>query len=689
METGRLTIVALVLRAQPAVASLTHVADVLSAFLGPSPHLTLARAVSFDSLKLLDLVWASSCVSIDDSNSWYAWSLLNFLRSDRYYYRYSFSKALEEAARLGLLHVVEWLFAHFSGVEAEIEVVEAAANAGHLHILQYLFDHGTFAEYQVVEYEAEFLGPRRQYPDEGIVIRWGRDDAVIATNSCHGEVVRWLYEHTARANGSRDMPLLMMSTFNVGDLPLAEWLMAHGCPFSAHDALMTRRADVGQWLLRRGDLEPGTTMIERKAFVIWASRGHLELMQLLVKSHAPFIHPTSIWSALWQEAMEVACQQCHLPVVRWLLEHSMGCTLLENAHGSIHSAAVNGHLELVQLLHSHGYSGCTARTMYYAAGAGKLPMVQWIHAHFAEESRIGLFPKVEGSSTRIVAADEVSSAMDRAAINGRLEVLQFLHGLDAPAPVQPRGHNRGKGSSEPKQNGRRPWATHAAMDGAAANGHLEVVQWLHANRTEGCTTAAMDGAAVSGHLHVVQWLHANRSEGCTTLAMDGAATNGHLEVVQWLHANMSTGCTSGAMSVAASDGHLEVVKWLHANRSEGCSIKAMDDAATHGHLKVVQWLYANRFEGCTDDALVGAIECDHLRVAHWLLMTPIIDEVPSDMCMAYSNKNSFETLLFMHWFDTPTFCSDDLTTVVEQFNGASDFILDWLVQRYREEEEFW
>ncbi len=46
-----------------------------------------------------------------------------------------------------------------------------------------------------------------------------------------------------------------------------------------------------------------------------------------------------------------------------------------------------------------------------------------------------------------------------------------------------------------------------AMDRAAANGHLEVVRWLHANRTEGCTTSAMDDAAKNGHLEVVQWLH--------------------------------------------------------------------------------------------------------------------------------------------------------------------------------------
>jgi hypothetical protein len=37
---------------------------------------------------------------------------------------------------------------------------------------------------------------------------------------------------------------------------------------------------------------------------------------------------------------------------------------------------------------------------------------------------------------------------------------------------------------------------------AAANGHLEVIEWLHENRSEGCTKRAMDWAAEYGHLEV-------------------------------------------------------------------------------------------------------------------------------------------------------------------------------------------
>ena len=75
-------------------------------------------------------------------------------------------------------------------------------------------------------------------------------------------------------------------------------------------------------------------------------------------------------------------------------------------------------------------------------------------------------------------------------------------------------------------------------DWAAKKGHLEIVKWLHENRTEGCTTAAMNCAARNGHLEVVKWLHENRTEGCTEWAMDLAAENGHLDVVKWLNDNL-------------------------------------------------------------------------------------------------------------------------------------------------------
>ncbi|CAI5744007.1 unnamed protein product [Peronospora destructor] len=74
--------------------------------------------------------------------------------------------------------------------------------------------------------------------------------------------------------------------------------------------------------------------------------------------------------------------------------------------------------------------------------------------------------------------------------------------------------------------------TAASEGGAAAGGHIDVVQWLHKNRTEGCTTEAIDTAAAGGHLATFQWLWSNRTEGCTTAAIDFAIFNGHFAVVK-------------------------------------------------------------------------------------------------------------------------------------------------------------
>ena len=51
------------------------------------------------------------------------------------------------------------------------------------------------------------------------------------------------------------------------------------------------------------------------------------------------------------------------------------------------------------------------------------------------------------------------------------------------------------------------------MDGAASGDHIDVVEWLHKNRREGCTIHALGNAIRQGHLTVAKWLKANRSEG--------------------------------------------------------------------------------------------------------------------------------------------------------------------------------
>uniref|UniRef100_K3WNV6 Ankyrin repeat protein n=1 Tax=Globisporangium ultimum (strain ATCC 200006 / CBS 805.95 / DAOM BR144) TaxID=431595 RepID=K3WNV6_GLOUD len=103
---------------------------------------------------------------------------------------------------------------------------------------------------------------------------------------------------------------------------------------------------------------------------------------------------------------------------------------------------------------------------------------------------------------------------------------------------------------------------------AAENGHLEIVKFLHerGNTRVGLDLAYVDRIVLHGHLDVIQWLHANNLLTCSNYVMDSTAVYGHLDLVQWLRENHYEGCTNYAIVWAAGNGHLEVIKWLHENR---------------------------------------------------------------------------------------------------------------------------
>lgn len=200
------------------------------------------------------------------------------------------------------------------------------------------------------------------------------------------------------------------------------------------------------------------------------------------------------------------------------------------------------------------------------------------------------------------------------------------------------------------------------MDNAARKGSLEIVQWLHTHRTEGCTTGAMDGAAMNGHLHVLQWLHRNRQEGCTASALHCAAVNGHANVVQWLNESVPVGDRRRAFASAVRWGHLDVVKILAKDccvsaglgvareftalrqrteaemrvptsslqqneRSQRILARPAEEIAVwYGHLRVLQFLFSNGFVSENGRSRVEmaatATARGHAHVAKWLLISP-------------------------------------------------------------------
>jgi hypothetical protein len=70
---------------------------------------------------------------------------------------------------------------------------------------------------------------------------------------------------------------------------------------------------------------------------------------------------------------------------------------------------------------------------------------------------------------------------------------------------------------------------------AAKNGHLVVLQWLHANGCPWNESTCMY-AAYGGHLAVLQWARANGCPWDWRVAF-WAARNGHTALLDWVRAN--------------------------------------------------------------------------------------------------------------------------------------------------------
>ncbi|EQC25135.1 hypothetical protein SDRG_16981 [Saprolegnia diclina VS20] len=219
-------------------------------------------------------------------------------------------------------------------------------------------------------------------------------------------------------------------------------------------------------------------------------------------------------------------------------------------------AAGRGYIDVVMFLTRAGNKFCTTDAMDDAIAHGHYKTVWWLHC-----------ARDEGCST---------AGLDKAYYNRRdshahAAILAFL--------VQERGIHFSEKTF--------------AM--AAAVGDMRFLRACHANGVA-CTTKTMDAAARNGQLEVLEFLHAYRTEGCSDAALTYAAALGDLPTVQFLRTHYpNTGNLVNAMTTAARRGRLEVVAWLHALVPVGTAgSKLMDAAVRHGHLEVVTFLQAHR-----------------------------------------------------------------------------------------------
>ncbi|KAH6581024.1 hypothetical protein BASA61_009285 [Batrachochytrium salamandrivorans] len=311
---------------------------------------------------------------------------------------------------------------------------------------------------------------------------------------------------------------------------------------------------------------------------------------------------------------------------------------------SIAGAVRGGHLSVVQYL-CNRYPAAPAVDRYwieYAVMLDRRDILEWVVAHMdslpSSLSNTNINP---GILTIVNSQDDLSfNTKDTSLIISNAKVMQDLHFLALKHNnIAILGHLPPHVLCGPvsvdqlitaisndvsllrlvcTSNINATWCPEI-MDAAAAKGCLAAVEFLHFNRTEGCTTVAMDLAAAKGHLSVVQFLHLNRTEGCTTDALDNAVINKCTGTIQFLVANRTEGCTAAAMDSAAATGRLDIVTLLHTLPNTRCTTNAVDLAAANGHLDIVEFLMVNRSERCTSAAVNKAIAFRHFDIVWYLL----------------------------------------------------------------------
>ncbi|ETO74771.1 hypothetical protein F444_09571 [Phytophthora nicotianae P1976] len=135
------------------------------------------------------------------------------------------------------------------------------------------------------------------------------------------------------------------------------------------------------------------------------------------------------------------------------------------------------------------------------------------------------------------------------------------------------------------------------IDGAVYNNLQRIIRAYEPFRPY--TVGAMDGAAARGRASLLQWLHFNRSEGCSTAAFVGAASNGNHNTLKWLHKYYPSQCNPDReLAAAAGYNQGRVIRYLqrihpYSNRDAGIVVQA---AAANGLIELVESYHPHTYD---------------------------------------------------------------------------------------------
>ena len=331
-----------------------------------------------------------------------------------------------------------------------------------------------------------------------------------------------------------------------------------------------------------------------------ASKGHLELVEKMVKENILFGMDPNPRDDSKLTPLHLACQEGHLAVVKFLLPFLSDKNPKSGPEWEektpLHDAAYAGHLSVVEHLVENiegdinppKDNGITV--FHVAAEGGSLNVVSF-------------YAKKLSNPNPPMTSDDFCNGrtpLHMAAQWGQLSIVQYLCSLLV--------------DKNPKDA-----ANYTPLHLAASYGHAEIVKffWKFVTdknpRAEGMWMGRTPlwNAAINGHLHIIKLLEEhvkgddiNPKLGDGDNALNSAAMKGHLDIVSYYTKKLSnpnpeqpSHCGSAATPLhsAAQFGQLKVVKHIcnllvDKNPKDKVGTTPLHLAALHGHLDIVKYL---------------------------------------------------------------------------------------------------
>ncbi|EGG18636.1 hypothetical protein DFA_04131 [Cavenderia fasciculata] len=285
-----------------------------------------------------------------------------------------------------------------------------------------------------------------------------------------------------------------------------------------------------------------------------ASKGHRDILEFLRV-------------VTFQSVMEIVAKNGHLHILEWFhyykiknnyysyqsytgnpIDNAKSLKIVQFLHkngfrgtaAAIDNACLRGDLDIVKFLFENRTEGCTQQAIINACRIGNFEMIKFILSNIWKEkcpsTAVDAVIGTNCSLEVLMYLDQVCTIVglgDASSYHGRLDIIQYYY-QHYPQDIL--------------------WTQVDDLVGfAAMDGHLDILQFICEKFPESIFKPnTMDIAVGKGKLEIVKFLHFNRSEGCTTMAMDNAALNNDLETVEFLHKHRTEGSTCLALSTPSN-----------------------------------------------------------------------------------------------------------------------------------------